>query len=244
MADPATLKIVMGIMNAATALGGMDNKDGPFLQKILIGFLIVLTLFCAVIYVLLAPVAMFLGSPHILSFRDKYQNSVVTHHTTDQIGIYPLPSTTDYITSDYGSRDNPLSGIGTEMHTGIDFGTAHYSPLIAITDGTVEKVGVDKTFGKYVLIKHETSSEDFYAFYAHMSRIYVIRGQEVTAFQVIGKEGGQPNVDPSPGRSTGHHLHFEIRHNPFAWSHTDPYPYILEPPPEEEEEEVTSTPTE
>lgn len=243
MADPATLKVVMGIMNAATALGGMDSKDASFLQKLLIGFFIVLTILCAVVYVLLAPATLFFGNSNVLSFRDKYQSSVVTYYTTNQIGIYPLPGTTDYITSNYGTRDNPLSGIGSEVHTGIDFGTAHHSPLVAIAEGTVERVGIDKSFGKHVLIKHKASTGTFYTFYAHMSQIYVIRGQEVTTFQIIGKEGGQPNQDPSPGRSTGHHLHFEIRNGPYGWSHTDPYPYILEPPEEEEEEEITSTPT-
>ena len=137
MAAPAASKAVATIMKIATALGGIDNKNTSFLNKVLIGFMLIIVFIAAIVYMLLSPFFLFFGDSNILDFRNKYQDDVIRYVGTEQIGIYPLPSTTDYITSDYGSRDNPFGESSTENHSGIDFGTIHPSPLVAIAEGTV-----------------------------------------------------------------------------------------------------------
>lgn len=214
----------------------MQNSSGSVGKRLFIISAVLflpIILVAAIVYMLLAPIWLLFGNPAIGALQSKYSADIVQYVETEQIGIYPLPSQTSSIASDYGSRNNPISGIGDENHTGIDFATPHHSPVVAIADGTVVKTGADRNFGKYILIRHE----DFYTFYAHLSRNYSIKHQEVSAGQVLGLEGGDPESDPYPGRSTGHHLHFEIRTLPFAWSHVDPHPYILDPPPEEDEDD-------
>ncbi|MCR5145933.1 MAG: M23 family metallopeptidase, partial [Clostridia bacterium] len=65
-----------------------------------------------------------------------------------------------------------------------------------------------------------------YSFYAHMSQIDVQVGDTVTQGQVIGLEGGDPATDQNPGRTTGHHLHFEIRSNSGYTNHVNPHDYL------------------
>lgn len=250
MAEPITSKAVAsGIMSIASAVGGKTEhgKKSPLLISLFTLLLFLLFVVMVPVYILLSPLeALFGGNAAINSFKDKYGNAVVSHSKTEQIGIYPLPSHTSVINSNFGGRDNPLSGIGDENHTGVDFATNWHEQIVAIADGTVVKTGVDKNFGTYILIKHIAEDETFYTFYAHLSSTYVVRKQKVTQFQVVGKEGGDPEKDAFAGRSTGHHLHFEVRTNQFLWSAVDPYDYILKPPPppEEELEEEETPPTE
>ena len=70
------------------------------------------------------------------------------------------------------------------------------------------------------------NGETVYSFYAHLSEIRVEAGQTVTQGQVIGLEGGDPEVDSNPGSSTGHHLHFEMRNASGYGNDVDPNNYI------------------
>ena len=65
-----------------------------------------------------------------------------------------------------------------------------------------------------------------HSFYAHLSKINVKAGDKVTQGQVIGLEGGDPNLDSNPGYSTGHHLHFELRSASGYGNDIDPNDYI------------------
>lgn len=227
------------VVNVLNAIGGreQDGSKKTFFIAVFSGLCFLFFFLFVCVYILLAPAWWFMGNDLIQEFKNKYDKNVIIFQETEQIGEYPMPCTTTTINSPYGSRDNPTTSGGGENHTGIDFGTSWHSPIVAITDGEVVKTGTHKLYGRYVLIKHD----EFYTFYAHLSRIYVMRKQEVTAYQVIGKEGGDPEKDPSPGRSTGHHLHFEIRTSSWASSHVDPYDYILKPPEPPEEEEGKET---
>lgn len=102
----------------------------------------------------------------------------------------------------------PIQGVITQRfswyHTGIDIATAFGTPIHAADGGTVIVAGwVDNTgYGNRVMIDHHNG---FVTLYGHMSKIMVTVGQGVNRGDVIGLEG-------STGRSTGPHVHFEIRH--------------------------------
>lgn len=87
------------------------------------------------------------------------------------------------------------------MHEGLDYAAPSGTPILAAADGEVIATGTSSSYGRYVEIRHANGVTSFYA---HMSRIGAEEGQIVTAGEQIGAVG-------STGRSTGPHLHFEIR---------------------------------
>ncbi len=108
------------------------------------------------------------------------------------------------LTSGFGVRKHPLLGY-TKMHEGVDFGASSGTPIHAAGSGMIEVAGRESGYGNVVEIKH---SARFKTMYAHMSRFAAgIRpGVQVNQGQVIGYVG-------STGRSTGPHLHYEVRIN-------------------------------
>ena len=137
-----------------------------------------------------------------------------------------LPISCNYtITSNYGTRTDPITGI-VDKHTGIDISGIHHTEILAVSDGEVTFAGVQNGFGNCIEIKHVVNGETIYSFYAHLSKINVKSGDKVTQGKVIGLEGGDPETDPNPGNSTGHHLHFEIRNASGYRNDVDPTKYI------------------
>ena len=106
------------------------------------------------------------------------------------------------LTSGFGMRRHPLLGY-SKMHTGVDFGAPHGTPIRAAGAGTVELAGRHGAYGITVEIRHSGKYETLYA---HMSKLAagVRRGSKVNQGQIIGYVG-------STGRSTGPHLHYEVR---------------------------------
>ncbi|MBC7559330.1 MAG: M23 family metallopeptidase, partial [Dermatophilaceae bacterium] len=98
------------------------------------------------------------------------------------------------ITSPYGPRWGRL-------HAGIDFGAPIGTPVYAASNGTVVAAGPATGFGKWVKITHPGGIDTVYG---HLSRWTVTVGQAVQAGELIAYSGNE-------GRSTGPHLHFEIR---------------------------------
>ena len=129
------------------------------------------------------------------------------------------------ITSPYGTRVHPVTGV-EKKHTGIDIGGEHHTNILAVADGEVVFSGVQTAFGNCIEIKHEINGQTIYTFYAHMSKLDVKVGDKVEQGQVIGLEGGDPQLDPNPGYSTGHHLHFEVRTKSGYGNDVDPNDYI------------------
>ena len=105
----------------------------------------------------------------------------------------------------------PLSGVLTSRygyrwgstHTGIDIGAASGTSIKVAAGGTVTFSGWKGSYGKMIVVSHGNGIQTYYA---HCSKLLVSSGQTVSAGQVIAKVG-------STGRSTGPHLHFEIRVN-------------------------------
>ena len=133
-------------------------------------------------------------------------DSKITKYKKEKSGfIKPVEGT---ITSPFFYRIHPIYK-KKKMHTGIDIGAQWHDKIKAAADGTIVETGLDKGgYGNYIKIKHEY---DIHTFYAHLSKVYVKKGQKVKQGDVIGREGGDPVKDKNPGSTTGHHLHFEVR---------------------------------
>lgn len=104
------------------------------------------------------------------------------------------------ISSSFGPRLDPFLG-RMAMHTGTDFKAPRGASIRAPGPGTVVFAGRNGGYGKSVEIEHPSG---VVTRFAHMSRILVTKGQKVSAREPIGRVG-------STGRSTGPHLHYEVR---------------------------------
>ena len=107
------------------------------------------------------------------------------------------------LTSYFGYRSDPFNAGHAEFHPGIDFEGKRGDAAKCTANGKVVFTGWDGGYGNCVRIAH---ANNFETLYGHLSRITVKVGQEVTAGQKIGEIG-------STGRSTGNHLHYEVRIN-------------------------------
>ena len=125
-------------------------------------------------------------------------------------GSWPVPGYSR-VSSPFGYRIHPVLGV-KKLHTGIDIPAPTGTPAVAVANGTVIYSGVQGTYGNTVMIKHDNG---LVSLYAHNSSLVVRVGDKVKKGQVVSKIG-------STGRSTGPHLHFEIRvngtaHNPLSY---------------------------
>lgn len=105
--------------------------------------------------------------------------------------------------SGLGGRRNPFSGRGFEYHEGQDIDAAYGTPVQVTASGRVMIAGRQRGYGNVVYVDHGNGLSTRYG---HLSEIVVTVGQTVTRGQTIGLVG-------STGRSTGPHLHYEVRIN-------------------------------
>ncbi len=117
-----------------------------------------------------------------------------------------------YITSSYGYRKDPYTK-RRAFHKGIDLGAAWGSDIVSTAPGKISFVGNYGSYGKSVFIDHGNGIQTRYA---HLSKIFVKKGETVDLGDSIGKIG-------NTGRSTGKHLHYEIKVNDKA---RNPYPFL------------------
>jgi murein DD-endopeptidase MepM/ murein hydrolase activator NlpD len=127
-----------------------------------------------------------------------------------------LPASAPMVTSSFGYRRDPFTG-GGAMHSGLDFKGPLGSPIYAAAKGIVTFVGRKAGYGNVVEVSH---GNGLMTRYAHMSRFATTVGSRVAAGDIIGAIG-------STGRSTGPHLHFEVRINDRA---VDPRPFLKAAP--------------
>lgn len=121
--------------------------------------------------------------------------------------------TEGWISSPFGMRRSPFTG-RREFHKGIDISNRKGTPIYAPAKGRVSFAGVDGGYGKSVVIRHGAG---IMTRYAHMYRYIVKPNQTVTRGELIGYMG-------NTGRSTGPHLHYEVRLNGVC---VNPMRYIL-----------------
>jgi murein DD-endopeptidase MepM/ murein hydrolase activator NlpD len=123
-----------------------------------------------------------------------------------------MPLVNAMLTSDYGMRTHPVLG-GRRNHKGVDLAQPTGTPVYATADGIVSMAERFSSYGNYIQIEH---GGEIQTRYAHLSGYAVAPGQQVTKGQLIGFVG-------STGRSTGPHLHYEVR---IAGDAVDPRPYM------------------
>jgi murein DD-endopeptidase MepM/ murein hydrolase activator NlpD len=116
------------------------------------------------------------------------------------------------VTGSFGERIDPFNGEGA-FHSGVDIGTSYGSPIIAPADGVVTFTEVLGGYGKAIMIDHGNGISTRYG---HLSGFAVAAGQHVHRGDVIGYVG-------ESGRSTGPHLHYEVRINDVP---VNPYKYL------------------
>lgn len=109
----------------------------------------------------------------------------------------------DAIAVAYGTRINPITHRGTEFHKGVDLGAKFGVNVYATADGEVIFAGWNGGYGNVVIISH---GYGFTTLYAHNSKLLVKIGDNVKRGQALAKTG-------STGRSTGPHVHYEVKVN-------------------------------
>lgn len=116
------------------------------------------------------------------------------------------------LTSGFGPRRDPFDG-SKGHHDGIDLATERGAKIFPMSDGVVKFAGWMPGYGNVVVVKHEEGMESIYG---HNAKNLVRAGQRVAATDAVATVG-------SSGRSTGPHVHFEVRKNGRA---VDPVPHL------------------
>jgi len=117
--------------------------------------------------------------------------------------------------SGFGYREDPFTGAWV-LHRGIDLNVPKGTSVFAIKEGIIRETGLLENYGLYIIIEHEGG---YTSLYGHLDQILVKEGDRVTSGQEIGFSG-------NTGRSTGPHLHLEIRKDEVA---VDPASLIRSP---------------
>ena len=112
-------------------------------------------------------------------------------------GVWPVMGR---LMGGYGERTDPFSGEGAR-HTGVDISAPIGTPVKAAADGIVMEAGWNGGYGRCVIIDH---GNGYQTWYAHLSRLEVMEGQSIRQGETLGLVG-------MSGRSTGPHLHYEVR---------------------------------
>lgn len=151
-------------------------------------------------------------SPQISSLLESIGESSTESASKSPTGVKSAPAAPEilslsiqqpvdaHVSSDFGWRRDPIDG-KTRFHNGIDFSIPPNTPVKSVMEGEVVFSGWEKGYGHLVEIKHP---DGYTSRYGHNSKLLVKEGEKVRAGTVVARSG-------SSGRSTGPHLHFEIR---------------------------------
>jgi len=123
---------------------------------------------------------------------------------------YPLEKI--WLTSSFGERKDPFTGHPV-FHNGIDLGAPMGTPVYSACHGVISETGYNELYGYYIIINH---AGGYQTLYGHLSEILVETNKNVQSGIIIGRVG-------KSGKSTGPHLHFEIRKKGYP---TDPVPLL------------------
>lgn len=155
----------------------------------------------------------------LLTLDDKTQQlealeSILLNHGVYQESfISGRPISSGWLSSYYGIRKDPFSGMPT-MHKGLDFAGKYGSAVVATGAGIVTWADDRYGYGNLIEVDH---GDGFVTRYGHNERLHVRIGDVVTKGQKIASMG-------STGRSTGPHVHYEVLHN---GKHVDPLKYVF-----------------
>jgi len=137
----------------------------------------------------------------------KHVKRPVTREQIDQImkggvKVSDIVPSNQGVSSDFGLRMHPIDHV-YKIHRGVDIAAPTGSPVKSWRSGEVIFSGLAGGYGNLIKVKHPDGSESHYA---HLSKLSVRKGEQVEKGQMLGAIG-------STGKSTGPHLHFEIRIN-------------------------------
>ncbi len=138
----------------------------------------------------------------VLSFKEKVEILKLLRLYSLRIPVRKPIIQKHRISSSFGFRVDPFRKVRA-MHAGLDFAAKTGTPVYASASGVVKRAKYAGSYGLMVEIDHGNGLKTRYA---HLSKVHVRKGQRIKANQVIGKVG-------STGRSTGPHLHYEVRRN-------------------------------
>lgn len=130
--------------------------------------------------------------------------------------LLPLPENASRITSPFGPRMHPVLNKQLK-HNGVDFGSPMNTEIYAAADGKVTVAQYSKSFGNFIMIEHD---QDYVTVYAHLESMDVKPCDTV-------KQGAKIALSGNTGRSTGPHLHYEIR---LDGTPVDPDDYFTQTP--------------
>ena len=111
------------------------------------------------------------------------------------------PVSGGFLNSSFGYRQDPIDDI-RRFHQGQDITVPTGTPIFAPADGVVKRAYYIGGFGNHIKLKH---SSGYSTTYAHLSKIFVRHGQKIKRGDIIGETG-------NTGRSTAHHLHYEVHY--------------------------------
>ncbi|WP_152363196.1 M23 family metallopeptidase [Microlunatus speluncae] len=145
---------------------------------------------------------------------------VIGRETPSSRVVFPLPKGVWVMTDGFGRRIHPVTA-DESFHTGLDLGAPAGTSIRAAADGIVAVAGLSDVYGGLIVIEHRVGDRAVATAYAHMweAGIHVRIGDTVTAGQPIGEVG-------NAGRSTGPHLHFEVRPGGANGQPIDPVPWL------------------
>jgi murein DD-endopeptidase MepM/ murein hydrolase activator NlpD len=130
-------------------------------------------------------------------------------HVNTRPSIWPVDGV---LMSSYGERTDPFSGEGA-YHTGVDISAPVGTPAHVAADGVVVFADRSGGYGRLVIVDH---GNGFETYYAHLSRLDVMPGQEIRQGELVGAVGAS-------GRVTAPHLHYEVR---IRKAPVNPYRYL------------------
>ena len=171
-------------------------------------------------YVVLLAVSAFL----ILAFtspiieNNEFLNSLeVSEYSSSTPSLFPVQyATKENITAYFGEKGKYSKVNKNVSHTGIDIRAAIGTPVFATADGTILKASINGDWGNLIIISH---TDGFETWYAHLNGFNINENQDVKKGAIIGYVG-------STGKSTGPHLHYEVKQN---GKQLNPLDYISNP---------------
>ena len=151
-------------------------------------------------------------------------SSTVTYNNSGLVTLSPYK--TIYPLSIKGRKTSGFGPRWGKHHNGIDIGVPDGTGVNSVADGEVVRADmIDyKGYGNFIIVKHDLDGEMFYSAYAHLTKMLVSVGDDVKQGQQIALSGGGQGLAGGGGKSSGPHLHFEIRKNKTGgWVNPEPY---------------------
>ncbi|MFB4260947.1 lysozyme family protein [Shouchella clausii] len=140
------------------------------------------------------------GDPNYVDNVMRYLEPVGGTDFAGGSGKWALPLKNIRVTSGFGPRTHPITGQKGKFHGGLDFACTPADDILSVADGkVVEAIHSNVGYGNYVTVQHGSNE---FSRYAHLSRIGVTKGDNVSQGDSLGKCG-------TTGSSTGNHLHLE-----------------------------------